>query len=370
MFHRNRRLAHVFTALLCASFATALLAASPPPDLLPALGPAPVLVVFPFKTGTGIDPADGSSYASIIGKALSDAGGVNVVMGDPATQPADVLHATAALGGDYYLTGSVTAPGRSGTSVLEQLVSRRSGTTVWGANALVSTENDVRDQASVIRGALIAYASRGFYAVVNATPAPQATKEPPKQTKRSIAKGGAARNGAAGEAPRKTLDLPPEAYGFSSAPTAQPEIYASAAHPTRFAIMGITGSQAPDAIERYTENSLVTTLTSHGQPALMGDPEITKHFLMHPQDVCKEIATQFLVFGTIATTSTDPTLGVEAWTDARYTPMIYDCRARAYNRTAKAIRGSGFNWQTAVDRATSKATTDFFSKLGKASAHA
>ena len=368
MFPYHRWLANVFIALVCTSFATALLAASPPPSLLPALGPIPVLVVFPFKTGAGIDPADGSSYASMIGNAITSAGGVKVVMGDPATPPADVLHATAAAGGDYYLTGYVTGPGRSYTSVLEQLVSRRSGTTVWGTNALVSTETDISDQASVIRQALLGYVGRGYLAVINATPTPQPTKEPAKSKKNSVAKD--TPSGSAAEAPRKTLNLPPEAYGFSSAPTAQPKLYASTAHPTRFAIMGITGANEPEAIKHYAETSLVNTLTHHGQPALMSDPEIAKHFLMHPQDICKQIATQYLVFGTIATKSTDPTQGVGEWTDARFTPMVYDCVAHAYNRTSRAIGGSAFRWQTAVDRATSKATSDFFSKLGKAGAHA
>ena len=53
-------------------------------------------------------------------------------MADPSTQLPDFLHVTAASGGDYYLSGSIVNATSGGTTVLEQLVSRRSGTAVWG----------------------------------------------------------------------------------------------------------------------------------------------------------------------------------------------------------------------------------------------
>jgi hypothetical protein len=367
MFLRFRPLERFFAGVLCASFAAVLLAASPPGFNSPV-----TVVMFPFRTGEGIAPSDGIDYATALGNALTQLGGIKVVMGDPATKVTEYLHATAAAGGDYYVTGSVNTPVRNAIAVLEQIVSRRSGTAVWGNTAQISNESDIRLQAPVIRDALVAYTNRGYFAVINATPTPAPTKAPPAKKKNGIETSASGPSG--NPTPRKPLDLPNEAYGFSSDPTAKPILYASVSNPSRFAIMGITGAYVPDVMKRYAEKSLVNTLSHHGQPAALGDPDVTKHFLMHPQDVCKQTATQFLVFGTVGTKSADPRKDPanddDSWIDAQYTPMIYDCTAQQYNRTAKAIHASAYNWRTAVDRATLKATTDFFSKLGKTSAHA
>lgn len=358
---RLHPLMRFMAAVFCTSLAVALLGASAP------ISTGPTLVVFPFRTADGIDPVAGRDYAVALGHALQTAGGVNVVIADATTQPADFLKVTAANGGDYYISGFVSATVRGTSQVLEQLVSRRSGTAVWGVNAQIADDKDITDQGPVVRDALLTYASRGFYAIVNATPKPAPTKTPKASKKNGIESSG---QGPGGAPQRRTLDLPNEAYGFSSAPTAVPKLYASSAHPARFAVLAVTGTVA-DVEKRYAEASLVSTLSHHSQPALPGDPETTKHWLIHPSDTCAQTGASYLVFGVLSTRSTDPTSGVEPWTDASYTPMVYDCTAQAYNRASKPIRTSAFDWKTAVDRATFKATTDFFGKLpGAASNHA
>jgi TolB-like protein len=344
---------------MCVAFAAGSLALAAPTASLAGM---PVIVVFPFKTADGLDAANGRAYAVAIGNALQAQPGIKVVMADPSTQPSDFLHVTAASGGDYYLSGYIAGASSGGTTVLEQIVSRRSGTAVWGATAHIATAADITDQGPVVHDALMAYATRGYYAIINSTPTPIPVKMP-KAKKNGIttsADGGAP---APGQTPRRTLDLPNEAYGFSSAPTAQPMLYASADHPARFAVLAVSGSTIDETMRRYVVNSLVNTLTHHGQPALPGDPEKTKHFLIHPQDTCKVTGAAFLVFGIATSHSTDATSGVEPWTNADYTPMVYDCTAQAYNRSAHPIRSSAFDWKTAFDRATLKATTDFFAKL-------
>ena len=351
-------------AVFCTSFAIALLGASAPA----AFSNGPTIVIFPFKTADGLDPANGREYALALGHAIETAGGITVVMGDVATPQSEFLKATAAKDGDYYLTGFVSAPIRGTTSVLEQLVSRRSGTAVWGITAQITTDKDILDQGPVVHDALLTYASRGYYAIINATPQPAPTKTPKPDKKNGITSSSG--GGGNGGPPRRTLDLPNEAYGFSSAPTAQPKVYASTAHPARFAILAVSGAIA-DVEKRYAEASLVNTLSHHSQPALPGDPEQTRHWLIHPSDTCAQTGAAYLVFGTLSTHSTDATSGVEPWTDASFTPMVYDCAAQAYNRASKPIRTSAFDWKTAVDRATFKATTDFFGKLpGAAATHA
>lgn len=353
----RRLCARAFSILLCMAFATTLLGAAAPP----LLAGTPVIVVFPFKVADGLDPVNGRIMATAIASAVGAQGGVKIVIGDPATAPADFLHVTALNNGDYYLTGFIAAPVGNSTSVLEQLVSKRSGTAIWGTTASINNDTDIQAQGPIIHDAVILHATRGYFSIVNGVPTPT-----PKETRAPKKKNGITSSVSApgpAETPRRTLDLPNEAYGFSSAPTAPPKVYASAAHPTRFAILAVTGNTVTEQMRQYAQASLVTTLSHHGQPAAQGDPETTKHFLMHPQDICKSTGSAFLVFGTIVAHSTDATNGVEPWTDADYTPMVYDCTAQAYNRSAHPIRSAAFDWKTAIDRATLKATNDFFAKL-------
>ncbi len=91
-------------------------------------------------------------------------------MADPATVPADYLRVTKAAGGDYYLIGYVAPPTNNAYSVIEQIVSARSGTVVWSQTAHIGANDDIFDQAPIIKNALLTYSSRGFYAVLNATP--------------------------------------------------------------------------------------------------------------------------------------------------------------------------------------------------------
>jgi hypothetical protein len=369
MSARFRPFARLMAALFCTSFAVVLLGAGvagPPPPPFSSAGPT-VLIVFPFRTADGVDPESGRDYAFAVGKAMNGMQGLKVVLGDASVQQSDFLKVAAAANADYYLSGYISGTVNGTSNVLEQLVSRRSGTAVWGNTVRVSSAADINNQAPAIHDALMTYVGRGYYAILNPVATPPPPKEAPKK-KNGITTPGTG-SGGGPDVPRRTLDLPNEAYGFSSAPTAPPKVYASAAHPTRFAILPVTSSNyVPDAIKRYTENSLVVTLSHHGQPALPGDPEQTKHYLMHPQDTCKLTGSAYLVFGVIGARATDPTTGVEPWTDATYTPMVYDCTAQAYNRSSKPIRTSAFDWKTAVDRATYKATTDFFAKLGSSPA--
>jgi hypothetical protein len=353
MFASFRPLAWLSAAVLCMTLAVPVAAAGPPT----------VLVVFPFRVADGIDPANGSLYATAIANAVAAAGdGVKVIVA-PVTAPADYLHTTAADGGEYYLSGFIAPPISGTAAVLEQLVSKRSGTTVWGNTAQISQLSEVAGQGPVVRTALIAYTQRGYYTIVNATPSPAPTHaEKPKQ-KNGI------QTADTGPAPRKPLDLPPEAYGFSSAPTAPPKVYATTDHPTRFAVLAVTGNLVPPVIRTYTETSLIASLTHHGQSAAQGDPATTSHSLLHPADTCKLTGSKYLLFGQIATQSTDATDGTDQWTNAHLTLIVWDCANAVYIRPQPFV-ASAFSWKTAVDRATLKSATDYLSKLGSSTSRA
>jgi hypothetical protein len=352
-----RPLAWLFAAVLCMAIAIPAGAAGPPT----------VLVVFPFRVADGLDPANGSDYATAIARAITAAGdGVKVILAPAGTAQSDYLHVTAADGGDFYLSGYVAPPIRGSAAVLEQIVSRRSGTAVWGNTAQITVDSDVRDQGPIVRTALLAYTQRGYFLILNPTPspAPVHTDKPAKKKGLDLG-GGAGGGGGGGATPPKPLDLPNEAYGFSSAPTAAPKLYATADHPSRFAILNVTGTQVPQVIRAYTATSLVATLSHHGQTAAEGDPVTTAHSLIHPAATCKLTGSNYLVFPQISTFSTDSTSGTDEWTDAHLALIVWDCAGNAYLRP-KPFLASAFNWKTAVDRATLKSITAYLEKLGLA----
>jgi hypothetical protein len=352
MFASFRPLAWLFAAALC-------LAITIPAG---AAGPPTILVVFPFRVADGLDADNGNVYATAIGNAITAAGdGVKVIFAPRGTAQADYLHVTIADGGDYYLSGYIAPPINGSAAVLEQLVSRRSGTAVWGNTAQIAVGNDmsgISAQGPIVRNALIAYTTRGYFAILNPTPAPA-----PVRTDKAKPKSGLVGSGGGGGAqPPKPLDLPNEAYGFSSAPTAPPKVYATADHPSRFAILAVTGKIAPQIIRTYTATSLVSTLSHHGQSAAEADPVTTEHSLIHPAATCKLTGSNYLVFPQIATYSTDATSGNDEWTDAHLSLIVWDCNNGVYLRP-KPFLASAFSWKTAIDRATLKSITAYLTKL-------
>jgi hypothetical protein len=355
MFASFRPLAWLFAAVL------ALVVAVP----VAAAGPPTVLVVFPFRVADGLDADNGNVYASAIANAITAAGdGVKVILA-PATDQADYLHVTSADGADYYLSGFIAPPIRGSAAVLEQLVSRRSGTAVWGNTAQITVGPDttaIADQGPIVRNALIAYTTRGYFLILNPTPAPA----PVHTDKAKPPSGFVGSGGGGGGAPKKPLDLPNEAYGFSSAPTAPPKVYASADHPSRFAVLAVTGSLAPEVIRTYTATSLIATLSHHGQSAAAGDPVATAHSLIHPAATCKVTGSNYLVFPQIQTTSTDATSGDDAWTNAHLSLIVWDCNNNVYLRP-KPFLASAFSWKVAIDRATLMSITAYLTKLAPGS---
>ena len=361
MFASFRPLAWLFAAVVCLAITIPARAAGPPT----------VLVVFPFRVADGLDPANGNVYATAIANAIIAAGdGVKVIVAPPGTAQTDYLHVTSADGGDYYLSGYIAPPIRGSAAVLEQLVSRRSGTAVWGNTAQIAADADttasnaIGAQGPIVRNALLAYTTRGYFAILNPTPAPVAVHtDKPKQKNGIVAGNG---GGGGGAAPAKPLELPNEAYGFSSAPTAAPKVYASADHPARFAVLAVTGNTAPQAIRAYTAGSLIATLAHHGQSVAEGDPVTTSHSLIHPAATCKITGSNYLVFPQIATYSTDSTSGVDEWTDAHLSLIVWDCNGNVYLRP-KPFLASAFTWKTAVDRATLMSISAYLMKLGSTS---
>ena len=273
-----RPLARLIAAVLCTSLAVVLIGAN-----APTFFSSPTLVIFPLRTTEGTDPTPGSGYATTLGTALGALGGVNVVMGNSATAPADYLRVAKLNGGDFYFMGSIAPPVRNAATVIEQIVSTRSGVVVWSGTAYITGQDDILNQAPVVKQALFAYTTRAYAQVLNSPPpkplrvtTPAPTPAPKKGA--TVASGGAARQTGPGtDGP--PLKLPNEAYGFSSKPTAPPKIYASSSRPSRFVVLNFVGNNVPPRVRDYAVNSLVTALKRHGQTAAEGDPAYSAHRL-------------------------------------------------------------------------------------------
>lgn len=153
-----RRIPAVF--LLCLGIALAG-AAPPRPTPKPAVTPAPaqvtslpIIVVFPFGTSADIPAANGQKAANLFVQVMNSAGGIDAI-GAPATiKAANYLGYARTINADYYVTGYMTPLGE-GVSLVEQVVSTRSGTMVFGQTAQIDSFEDASAQAISIHDGIM-----------------------------------------------------------------------------------------------------------------------------------------------------------------------------------------------------------------------
>jgi hypothetical protein len=348
MFVRFRPLVRLIAAAFCVALATTFMGATPPPVFS-----TPTLVIFPYRLAPGVDSLVGSTYIERLGGALTAGGGINVVMGDVATAPADYLHVTKTDGGDFYMIGYIATPLNHSAAVIEQIVNVRSGTVVWSNTAAIAAEEDVLAQAPVVKRGLLTYLQRNYASIPITTPRPAT---PPPAARRARPGGAVGPDGAP--------LLPNEAYGFSSGPTAPPKVYASASRPSRFVVLAITGATQKPAVREYAATSLIAALKHHGQNVAQGDPATTEFPAVRSRDICTQTGAGYLVFGSVAGSSMKGTDADNylAYTDADLNLLVYDCGAQKLNGLAK-FHGRAGRWDAAIDRATNTAVTNYVLKV-------
>lgn len=181
-----RRIPAVF--LLCLGIALAGAAPSrptskPAPTPTPATAPEqvtslPIIVVFPFGTSSDIPAANGEKAANLFVQVMNSAGGLDAI-GAPATvKHENYLGYARTVNADYYVTGYMTPLGE-GVSLVEQVVSTRSGTMIFGQTAQINSFEDASSQAITVHDGIVAQeqAFKAQYqsAQATATPAPAAT---------------------------------------------------------------------------------------------------------------------------------------------------------------------------------------------------
>jgi hypothetical protein len=360
-----RPLARLIVAVLCTSLAVPLMGAS-----TPSLYSTPTLVIFPFRFAEGLDPNSGAQYVSKLGSALTALGGVKVVMADPATVTAEYLHVTKADNGDYYLIGYVAPPVNNVVSVIEQLVSARSGTVVWSDTAHVSASggDDILNQGPVVKAAVMEHTNRGYLAITAPTPKPKAAAPTPSPAPQKKTANATASGPGIPGTDRPPLNLPNEAYGFSSKPTAAPKLYAAASRPARFVVLTISGPTVTPALRDYAASSLIGALKSHGQTVAQGDPATTEHPIFRGPDICTQTGAGYLVFGSLTGNVVSPreSNNYVGSADAYLNLIAYNCGAKRLEQTAKLHGWSGI-FTNAVDKAANTAVTNYLLKVATAS---
>ncbi len=137
---------------------------------------APVVVVYPLTATGNVPKGVGENLATAIGSDLASLGGVVVRPYTPGTQRTDYLVAAQKEGADYYVTGFLTPLG-SEMSLVEQVVSTRSGSIVYSTTAFARTYADAIGPVPTLRDAIVHHAGRGF-AQLDAPPPPPPSAEP------------------------------------------------------------------------------------------------------------------------------------------------------------------------------------------------
>jgi hypothetical protein len=153
--------------ILCSSMVLAG-AAKPTPTPKPSATPVsvptatpvppkalPLVVVFPFDASTDIKPGTGQNAAQLFTQQMNADGGLDTIQGPATVKRADYLKYANSINADYYLSGYMTPLG-NGVSLVEQVVSTRSGTIVYGQTAQIESFQDATAQATMIHDGIMA----------------------------------------------------------------------------------------------------------------------------------------------------------------------------------------------------------------------
>lgn len=179
--------------LLCLGIALAGAAPShpkPTPTPVPTATPEqvslPIVVVFPFGASSDISPGNGEKAANLFVQEMNNAGGIDTIGAPTSVARADYLKYAKSVNADYYVSGYMTPLG-NGVSLVEQVVSTRSGTMVFGQTAQIQSFEDASSQAIAIHDG-IAEQERSLHEQYQAAQA-TATATPMANNQANISKG-------------------------------------------------------------------------------------------------------------------------------------------------------------------------------------
>ncbi len=290
---------NVLRAIPLVAIAVALLSAS-----VSAAPNAPVVVVYPLTTTGDADPQVGEQIASLISADLQTTASVAIREPSPEVSREDYLETSRRLGADYYLSGFVTKISGQ-LSVVEQLVSTLSNTTVWSNDARLVTADDARAQGELVRSAILGHAGRAL---------------------------------AAFDAQVKP------------APAAPATVAVAPASPS-FAVL-LTGGSASEKDRAYADAAIVKALRGRGFVAdVLNDPSGDLSIL--GPAICASTGAKMLLGGSVAI-DIQPDREINQWATAKLNLEGYDCvKGRSLGEHSAITEA--FNWNWAVDQAVAVA---------------
>jgi hypothetical protein len=284
-----------------------------------------VVVVYPLTVSGTADPGVGAQIASLMGQELKAAGGVEIREPSPSVARQDYLESARKLGADYYVTGFVTKVSGQ-LSVVEQLVSTLTNTTVWSNSALLVSTDDARAQGDLVRGIVLGHSGR---ALISLNPGPVASA-------------------AAKAAPVSAAAAPATATAASGAVSAAvPASATSASVRPTYAVL-LTGGSASERNRAYADGAVVKALRARGYVAdLLNDP-VGDLAILGPA-ICASTGVKVLLGGKVAI-EIQSDREINQWATATIDMARYDCVA-GRSLSVLSADAATYNWNWAVDQA-------------------
>lgn len=144
------------------------------------------MVVYPFGASSDISAGNGERAANLFVQEMNNSGGIDTIGAPTSVAKADYLKYAKSVSADYYVTGYMTPLG-TGVSLVEQVVSTRSGTMIFGQTAQIQSFEDAASQAIAIHDGIMAQ-ERGMQEQYQAAQA-TATATPMANNQANIGKG-------------------------------------------------------------------------------------------------------------------------------------------------------------------------------------
>lgn len=138
---------------------------------------SPVLVVFPFEPTGSVAPKVGEQISLVLAQSIAEGSDITVKPPPPSSTKQTYQQDARALGASYYITGYVTPFGTQ-LSLVEYVVSVRTGTIIYSATAQAGNVNDVQTQAYALRKAVLELARHDSGLDTAAAPQPAASPSP------------------------------------------------------------------------------------------------------------------------------------------------------------------------------------------------
>jgi hypothetical protein len=290
-----------------------------------------VVVVYPFSGKAGMSPDVGQNVALVVALTLSQTGDITIKTPPADTAQSDFQHVARSLGADFYVVGFLSPLG-SQMAVSEQLVSTRSGISVWQTASTIAQPQDASDVALQAHEAIMHLSAQQLPESVSNAPAPPPAAPPAART-------------SGGSHPAPTV--PSSAVAAAGLPVLPQQLPSR----TTAMILPFTGD-AIGAILRYVPDSLIRTMPDYGLSGTKASVD-TSNVAEVGVLLCSQYGANELIGGSLDVSQGDPGLGWSFITSLDL--KVYDCNNLAKKPLDITASSQNGNVQTAVDIAVDQA---------------